>query len=78
MYEEDSSVSGDFEGIKSVKQIDGEKGKGNGTGKNTGVEVEERSYNYPLIILNLDGTHKPFRPVSELRAFLEGMNAVYF
>lgn len=74
LYEENSNVAGNFGKIKSVKQMDAEKGKV----KKAEGAVDEPSFNFPVTILNPHGPHTPFRPVSELKEYLKSRNAVQF
>ncbi len=82
IYDEDSSINGDFRGIKSVKAIDKAKAKttagqaADGEGKRD--EHDEPSLVNPVVLLNPDGNKRAFRPVSELKKELSSMNAVQF
>ncbi|MCJ1380915.1 hypothetical protein MMC17_004024 [Xylographa soralifera] len=73
LYEEDSSIAGGFGKVKSVKAID--KTQHNADTTMSGVE---ESYEFPVIELNAQGPHLPFRPVAELLKDLEKSNAARF
>ena len=70
IYNEESTVKGDFEGVKSVNAMDKAKGKQGGD--------DESSYKNPVVLLDPDGVKMGFRPVAELRDELQKMNAVQF
>ena len=77
IYNETSSIKGDFQGIKSVKAID--KGKAvassakvHGKRKRKDDDEDEESFKNPIISL------KEFRPVSELKADLTVIKNVQF
>ena len=81
IYNETSSIKGDFQGVKSVKEID----KAKAQEWNLGMPGEDEEPEYPqpptrnpVILLNPQGIHMAFRPVSELKEELRRMNAVQF
>lgn len=84
IWEETSSVKGDFEGIKSVKAMDKVKAA---QAKNESLtamesgeaeEEEEDPPSQPVILLKPDGSLLGFRPVSELDREIASMRSVQF
>ena len=73
IFDEKSSVVGDFGELKSIKQLE----KAEGTKRKRPVE-DEPSYKNPLVVLNPDGSRRPFRAVSELREDLQKLRSVQF
>ena len=78
IYDEQSTIKGDFDKIKSVSAIDEAKDREvNGNRCRAGRLESPRSEN-PVILLNPNGSNMPFQPVSEMTAELERMNHVQF
>lgn len=69
--EKASGIKGNFTGVKSVNQLD-KSGKRT-TPKKRGIDEVENSYTNPVIVLDPDGTHRPFRAISELEEELKAM-----
>ena len=78
IYKETSNIKGDFEGVKSVKAIDKQKNVDGKKRGRDGYEEDELSYKNPIVLLNPEGAKMGFRPVSELKRELSGMNAIRF
>ena len=64
MFEETSSIKGDFEGVKSVKAMDKAKKVVEKNGSLT--ELEKASQPQSVVLLNPKPRATGFRPVSEL------------
>lgn len=75
IYNEHSKVEGNFKNIKSVAMIDTEK---RGKKRKYDERVDESPVDNSVILLNPDGTHHSFKPVSVLKAGLGRMNHVQF
>ena len=82
-------MEGDFEVVKSVKMIDKAKAAEAGQGCSVSAEPEEEEEedqcdgykaltNRPLVLLEPDGTHVAFRPVSELNRELARKKTAQF
>ena len=81
IWDEKSSVEGDFGALESVQTVNKTKGKGKGKGKggnNSSSEHHVTSVNQPVILLKPDGSHLSFRPVAELNQEIARKNAVRF
>lgn len=76
IYNEQSSVKGNFGDIQSVKQT--ENSKGSNASKGNRPSDDEPPYKNPTVILNPKGQVMGFRPVSELENELTVMNCVLF
>lgn len=79
IYNETSTIEGDFGDVKSVDTMDAEKSpmksEAVGAGKfRTGVEIIEN----PIVLLNPDGTQHSFKPVGVLKAELKRLNHAQF
>ncbi|KAL8870891.1 MAG: hypothetical protein Q9198_007529, partial [Flavoplaca austrocitrina] len=79
IYNETSTVEGDFKGIKSVGAIDTELSPmdseaNDSDGSHTLVGTEKLTAQNPVILLNPDGTRLDFKPVSVLKAELKRLN----
>ena len=74
IYNETSTIKGDFAGLKSIKQKEKEKTK-KGARED---DMDEPSYKNPIVVLNSDGGRMRFRPLSELETKLSSMNSVQF
>ena len=73
LYEENSSIAGKFEGLKSVKTMH------KALAKDEDEEVEDESSIAPhLIVLNPGGTLRPFRTASELATDMQSLNIATF
>jgi hypothetical protein len=69
LYEEKSGIKGDFQGIKSVSELDRQKGvKRNG--------ISDNIMCFPIVELNAVNKKSPFLPVSELEAVVKKRNIV--
>lgn len=77
IYDEKSSIKGDFMNIKSIKEIDKTKNK-SGPGQKEQKQDEEPTYNNPIILLNPEGFSIKFRSVYELENDLSRMKAMQF
>ena len=81
IYNEISTIKGEFQGVKSINEIEHAKAhdsKGDPKKGQDGTTYLEPPYKNPIILLNPDGIQKKFRPVSELEKELLSMNAVQF
>ncbi|KAI9843843.1 MAG: hypothetical protein M1830_007678, partial [Pleopsidium flavum] len=76
IYNEQSSVKGNFGPIKAVKQMETSKGSNVSNGQRS--SDDEPSYENPTVILNPEGQKMGFRPVSELEKGLTELNYVQF
>lgn len=74
LYNETSTVKGNFDGIKSVTTLD----KAMAGDKRGREEHGEPPYKNPIVLLNPDGLSMRFRPVSELERELASIKAVQF
>lgn len=77
IYNETSDIQGNFEDVKSVKQIDKIKSVA-GIKHAREDDEDERSYETSVVVLDSEGTQVAFRPVSELKKELISINAVRF
>ena len=76
LYEENSGIEGDFEGVKSVKAIDNTKDESK---KRKRVEADEPVVSNPIIVLNPDGALKAgFKPVAVMTEELKKLNLAHF
>ena len=73
IYDETSTIKGDFAGVNSVKAID--KAKAKAAGKRGSEVHDEPPIKNPIVLLNPDGGSITFRPVSELEKELASMKA---
>ncbi|KAI4122666.1 MAG: hypothetical protein LQ338_005682 [Usnochroma carphineum] len=81
IYNEQSQVQGDFRAIKSVVAMDVEKvGKEYQEGNKDKINntADEQPIGNSVVLLNPDGTHHSFKPVSVLKAELKRMNYAQF
>ena len=83
IYNETSMIAGDFKGVKSVGVMDTEKAPTNyeandSDESHTVVGADKPPIENPVILLNPDGTHLNFKPVSVLKAELQRLNHAQF